>query len=182
VEWGRGIYENFKRFISFQLTVNVASVVVVLTSILIGMKEPFTALQLLWINIIMDGPPALTLGLEPPSHDLMRRQPVKWSENIISKPFLLRIGLTALYVSVVTLLQYTTNFLGATDEQMLTVIFALFALFQLFNSFNCRVLDTGSIFKTLLKNRLMLVVVSVRYASPYRTIRRSFLWGYLIAA
>lgn len=57
VEWGRNIYENFKRFISFQLTVNLASVTVVLASILLGLKAPFTALQLLWINIIMDGPP-----------------------------------------------------------------------------------------------------------------------------
>jgi len=163
VEWGRGIYENFKRFISFQLTVNVASVVTVLTSILLGLKEPFTALQLLWINIIMDGPPALTLGLEPPSHDLMYRKPVKRDENIISRPMLIRIGLTALYISIVCLLQYTTNFLGAADEQMLTVLFALFALFQLFNSFNCRVLDKNSIFKTILKNKLMLIVVSLTF-------------------
>jgi Ca2+-transporting ATPase len=163
VEWGRGIYENFKRFISFQLTVNVASVIVVLTSILLGLKEPFTALQLLWINIIMDGPPALTLGLEPVSNDLMKRSPVKRSENIISRQMLMRIGLTALYMSVVFLLQYTTNFLGATDEQTLTVLFAMFALFQLFNSFNCRVLSSDSIFKTFTKNHLMLVVVSFTF-------------------
>ncbi|MCF0247211.1 MAG: HAD-IC family P-type ATPase, partial [Synergistes sp.] len=84
VEWGRNIYENFKRFISFQLTVNYASVVVVFTSILLGLKAPFTALQLLWINIIMDGPPALTLGLEPNHGDLMKRSPTKRNENIIT--------------------------------------------------------------------------------------------------
>ena len=65
VHWGRGIYENFQRFLQFQLTVNLASVAVVLTTVLMGLKAPFTALQLLWVNIIMDGPPALTLGMEP---------------------------------------------------------------------------------------------------------------------
>lgn len=163
VEWGRGIYENFKRFITFQLTVNVASVVVVLISILLGLKEPFTALQLLWINIIMDGPPALTLGLEPVTGGLMRRPPVKREENIISKQMFTRIGLTALYMSAVFIFQYTANFLGAADGQMITVLFALFALFQLFNSFNCRVLGTESIFKTIMKNRLMLAVVSATF-------------------
>ena len=62
VQWGRGIYENFQRFIQFQLTVNLSSVIVVLCSILVGFASPFTALQLLWDQHIMDGPPALTLG------------------------------------------------------------------------------------------------------------------------
>lgn len=58
VHWGRGIYENFQRFIQFQLTVNLSSVVVVLASLFSGLAAPFTALQLLWVNIIMDGPPS----------------------------------------------------------------------------------------------------------------------------
>ena len=85
VQWGRGIYENFKRFIQFQLTVNVSSVVVVICSILAGFSAPFTALELLWINIIMDGPPALTLGLEPIRPDLLKHKPTRRNENIISK-------------------------------------------------------------------------------------------------
>ncbi len=163
IAWGRGIYENFKRFISFQLTVNVASVIVVLSSILLGFKAPFTALQLLWINIIMDGPPALTLGLEPAHGDLMQSAPVGRDENILSKSMLIRIGVTGLYISAVFLLQYTLNFLGATDAQMPTVLFALFALLQLFNAFNCRELNGRSIFRNLLSNRLMLGVISVTF-------------------
>ena len=163
IQWGRGIYENFKRFISFQLTVNVASVIVVLTSILMNLKAPFTALQLLWINIIMDGPPALTLGLEPIHDDLIRQSPVRRSDNILSKRLLAKIGITAVYMSVIFLLQYTLNFLGAATEQMPTVLFTLFALFQLFNSFNCRELGSVSIFKNLLKNRLMLLVVGITF-------------------
>lgn len=163
IKWGRGIYENFKRFISFQLTVNVSSVIVVLTSILLGLKAPFTALQLLWINIIMDGPPALTLGLEPVHDDLMQQAPVKRSDNIISKPMMGKIGITGLYISLLFLAQYLFNFLGATEAQIPTVLFTLFALFQLFNAFNCRELHSGSIFKNLLKNRIMLLVVGITF-------------------
>lgn len=163
IVWGRGIYENFKRFIQFQLTVNISSVIVVFTSILLGLKAPFTALQLLWINIIMDGPPALTLGLEPVYDDLMSRKPTKRNDNIVSKAMFLRIGLTGAYISIVFLCQYVFNFLGATEEQMPTVLFTLFALFQLFNAFNCRELHTVSIFKHLLKNKIMLLVITITF-------------------
>lgn len=163
VEWGRNIYENFKRFISFQLTVNFASVVVVFTSILLGLKAPFSALELLWINIIMDGPPALTLGLEPNYNDLMKRKPTRRSENIISRNMLLRIILTGGYVSVIFLCQYVYNFLGVAENEQPTVLFTLFVLFQLFNSFNCRELHKESIFKHLLKNKIMLIVVGITF-------------------
>lgn len=163
VEWGRNIYENFKRFISFQLTVNLVSVIVVFTSILLGLKAPFTALQLLWINIIMDGPPALTLGLEPNYDDLMSRRPTKRGESIVSKAMLGRILVTGIFMSAIFLCQYLTNFLKAPAEQIPTVLFTLFALFQLFNAFNCRELHSVSIFKNLLKNKLMLLVVGCTF-------------------
>lgn len=163
VEWGRNIYENFKRFISFQLTVNIASVICVFVSVLMGLKAPFTALQLLWINIIMDGPPALTLGLEPNYSDLMSRKPTDRAENIISKNMFVRIFTTGVYVSIVFLCQYHFNFLGAAPGEMGTVLFTLFVLFQLFNAFNCRELHTESIFKHLFKNKLMLGVVGLTF-------------------
>lgn len=164
VEWGRNIYENFKRFISFQLTVNLASVICVFISVLLGLSAPFTALQLLWINIIMDGPPALTLGLEPNYSDLMNRKPTARGENIISKNMFTRIGLTGVYVSIVFLCQYKFNFLGAAEGEMRTVLFTLFVLFQLFNAFNCRELHSESIFKHLFKNKLMLLIVGCTFA------------------
>ncbi len=163
VAWGRGIYENFKRFIQFQLTVNVSSVIVVFTSIILGFNAPFTALQLLWINIIMDGPPALTLGLEPIYDDLMGRPPTKRSDNIVSKDMLIRIGLVGAYISIIFLCQYAFNFLGAAKEQTATVLFTLFALFQLFNAFNCRELHSVSIFRHMLKNKIMLLVISITF-------------------
>ncbi len=163
IAWGRGIYENFKRFIQFQLTVNVSSVIVVFTSILLGLKAPFTALQLLWINIIMDGPPALTLGLEPIYDDLMSREPTKRSENILSRTMYFRIGFTGIYISIIFLCQYVFNFLGSTEAETTTVLFTLFALFQLFNAFNCRELHATSIFKHLLQNKIMLIVISITF-------------------
>lgn len=134
-----------------------------LTSILLGLKAPFTALQLLWINIIMDGPPALTLGLEPNYDDLMARPPTKRNESIVSKTMLGRIAVVGIYISIVFLCQYVFNFLGATEAQMPTVLFTLFALFQLFNAFNCRELHSVSIFKNLFKNKIMLLVVGCTF-------------------
>ena len=158
VQWGRGLYENVKRFIQFQLTVNVSSVVVVICSILAGFSAPFTALELLWINIIMDGPPALTLGLEPIRPDLLKHKPTRRNENIISKKMLLRIFVNGIFISVIFMLQHFKNFLGAAPEEEATVLFTLFVLFQLFNAFNCRELDDTPMFKNLLKNKLMLGV------------------------
>ena len=158
VQWGRGIYENFKRFIQFQLTVNVSSVVVVIASILAGFPAPFTALELLWINIIMDGPPALTLGLEPIREDLLKRPPTRRSENIISSQMLVRIFANGIFISIIFMLQHFTNFLGAAPSEEATVLFTLFVLFQLFNAFNCRELDDTPMFKNLFNNKLMLAV------------------------
>lgn len=158
VQWGRGIYENFKRFIQFQLTVNVSSVIVVIASILAGFKAPFTALELLWINIIMDGPPALTLGLEPIRPDLLKRNPTRRDENIISRGMLIRIFTNGIYISILFMLQHFCNFLGAAPGEEDSVLFTLFVLFQLFNAFNCRELDDAPMYRNLMKNKLMLSV------------------------
>ena len=163
VQWGRGIYENFQRFIQFQLTVNLSSVVVVLASILSGFAAPFTALQLLWINIVMDGPPALTLGLEPIRGDLMKREPTKRDSSIITKSMLGRIVFNGLFISAVFMAQQIWNFFSGTHEQEGTILFTLFVVFQLFNAFNCRVLNGGSIFKNLSANKLMLLVFALTF-------------------
>lgn len=163
VQWGRGIYENFQRFIQFQLTVNLSSVIVVLFTILLGFKSPFTALQLLWINLIMDGPPALTLGLEPIREDLMGREPTKRNANIVTKGMLRRIVINGVFISLVFLGQHIFNFMGATKEQMPTVLFTLFIVFQLFNAFNSRELTNTSIFKNITNNKIMLLVFLVTF-------------------
>lgn len=169
VKWGRGIYENFKRFIQFQLTVNAASVLLVFLCTVIGLfvegfASPFSALDLLWINLIMDGPPALTLGLEPMRDDLMSRKPTARSENIISEGMLPRIVVNGVFVCLVCLAQLSWNFLGVEQAAVATSVFTLFVMFQLFNAFNCRELGNESIFPRLFKNRLMLIAFVVAFA------------------
>lgn len=158
IHWGRGIYENFQRFLQFQLAVNLSSVIVILTTILIGFKAPFTAIQILWINLIMDGPPALTLGLEPIRNDLMKNKPITRNASIVTGTMLSNIVINGLFVSVVIIAQEIYNFLGATDTNQGTVTFTLFVLFQLFNAFNSRELGNSSIFKHMTNNKTMLIV------------------------
>ena len=168
VKWGRGIYENFKRFIQFQLTVNVASVLTVFFCTVLGLffegfESPFSALDLLWINIIMDGPPALTLGLEPIRDDLMSRKPTARTESIVSRGMLSRICVNGVFTCLVCLAQMKWNFLGIEAAEVSTAVFTMFVLFQLFNAFNCRELGDKSIFPNLLKNKLMLVAFAVAF-------------------
>jgi Ca2+-transporting ATPase len=103
------------------------------------------------------------LGLEPIYDDLMSRPPTKRSDNIVSRVLLTKIMLTGVYISIVFLCQYIFNFLGATTEQVPTVLFALFALFQLFNAFNCRELYQVSIFRNFFKNKIMLLVITITF-------------------
>ena len=169
VKWGRGVYENFKRFIQFQLTVNVASVLIVFLCTVIGLfvegfRSPFSALDLLWINIIMDGPPALTLGLEPIRDDLMTRKPTARNESIVSREMMLRIGVNGVFMCVICLAEMGFDFLGLGPEKVSTAVFTLFVLFQLFNAFNCRELGDKSVFPNFFKNRLMLGAFVIAFA------------------
>jgi Cation transport ATPase len=109
----------------------------------------------------MDGPPALTLGLEPIRDDLMKRSPVSRDSSIISKEMLGKIVFNGLFISAVFLSQTATNFLGGTPEQAPTILFTLFVVFQLFNAFNCRELSDNSIFANITNNKLMLLVFSI---------------------
>ena len=167
IQWGRGIYENFQRFIQFQLTVNLSSVIVVLASILAGFAAPFTALQLLWINIIMDGPPALTLGLEPIRGDLMNQRPTPRNASIVSGSMLSRIAINGVYMSIVFMAQHSLNFLGGSETELPTVLFTLFVVFQLFNALNSRELTDVSIFKNIANNRLMLGVFGATFGLQF---------------
>ncbi|MBX7490666.1 calcium-translocating P-type ATPase, PMCA-type [Helicobacter sp. Faydin-H64] len=164
IESGRGIYQNFQRFIQFQLTVNLSSVLIVLAAVVCGFTAPFSALQLLWVNLIMDGPPALTLGLEPASKCILEQKPIKRNANIITRNMLWLITSSGIFIAVVCLLQYFTNFLGAQDTQKSTTLFTLFVVFQLFNAFNARELETQSIFSNLLSNHLMLGTFMLTFA------------------
>lgn len=167
IQWGRGIYENFQRFILFQLTVNLSSVVVVLVSLLAGFPTPFTALQLLWVNLIMDGPPALTLSLEPIRSTLMDNKPTPRNASIVTKEMLARIVFNGLFISAIFMLQTSQNILGGTPEQNRTILFTLFVMFQLMNAFSCRELTHESIFKHFFDNKLMLIAFVATFLLQY---------------
>lgn len=167
IQWGRGIYENFQRFILFQLTVNLSSVVVVVVSLLAGYPTPFTALQLLWVNLIMDGPPALTLSLEPIRSSLMKNKPTPRNAHIVTKEMLARIIFNGLFISAVFILQTTSNILNGTPEQSGTILFTLFVSFQLMNAFCCRELSHESIFRHFFDNKLMLAAFIATFLLQY---------------
>ena len=112
----------------------------------------------------MDGPPALTLGLEPIRDDLMTRKPTARGESIVSKEMLLRIGVNGAFMCVICLAQMGFDFLGMGAEKVSTSVFTLFVLFQLFNAFNCRELGDKSIFPNFFKNRLMLAAFVIAFA------------------
>ena len=176
VSFGRNIYRNFQRFITFQLSVNVTAMLTVIGSLLAGLPGPFNALQLLWIDIIMDGPPALTLGLERGSDRLMGEKPVGREESIVTLPMLLKIVLHGLFMATLVLGEYLFDFIGAGRESVPTVIFCMFVLFQLFNAFNCRKPGNESLFSAGGRNGLMPCVFAATFA--FQILITQFLGGF----
>ena len=141
----------------------------------------------------MDGPPALTLGLEPIRGDLMKQRPTRRNTSIVSKSMLSRIVINGLYISIVFMGQHWFNFLGGAQRELPTILFTLFVVFQLFNAFNSRELSDTSIFCNLASNRLMLGVFALTFALQviitqfggafFGTVPLSFLmWCKIIAA
>ena len=167
IKWGRGVYQNFQRFIQFQITVNIIAFLIAIISQVLNFDMPFTTIQLLWINIIMDGPPALVLGLEPIRNNLFNRKPVDRNANIITKTMITCIVLNAIYVTSILLIQMKFNILGASTEkigfasEMETVLFGLFAFSALFNAFNCREFGTDSIFPNFSKNTIAIKTICI---------------------
>lgn len=151
VRQGRGIYDNIIKFVKFQLTTAWAFVIVFLASGLLGLAAvPFTALQVLLVNIVMDGPPAMALGVEPVEKDAMHRRPRPASEQILTPVRLVRILWLGVVMATGTLLVL------AFAEQMFparagevgfasTLAYATFVFYQVFNLMNVRSTD-GSVF------------------------------------
>ncbi len=158
IRWGRGITDNFKRFILFQLTVNVSAVGVVLLSVLFGFEPPFSPLELLWINIIMDGPPALCLGLEKLSDDLLKRAPVRRDEPLVSRGMALRMAIIGVFITALALAQLTWDYLGAGAAAP-TALFTLFVLCQLANALSARCPEGGNPFGKLCNNLPLLLAL-----------------------
>ena len=161
IKWGRGIYENFQRFIQFQLTINIVAFMIAVISQIMGKEMPFTTIQLLWVNIIMDGPPALALGLEPVRDYVLKRKPIRRKAGIIARSMAVNITINAFLIISIVHLQEFYNILQATPQEQSTVIFSLFAFSALFNAFNCREFGLNSTIPNFFKNKLALEIIFV---------------------
>ena len=161
IKWGRGIYENFQRFIQFQLTINIVAFVIAVISQVMSIEMPFTTIQLLWVNIIMDGPPALALGLEPVRDYVLKRKPIRRNAGIIARSMAVNIFINAFLIITIVNLQEYYNILNATPKEQSTVVFCLFAFSALFNAFNCREFGLNSIIPNFFKNKLAIEIISV---------------------
>ena len=115
----------------------------------------------------MDGPPALTLSLEPIRSTLMDNKPTPRNASIVTKEMLARIVFNGLFISAIFMLQTSQNILGGTPEQNRTILFTLFVMFQLMNAFSCRELTHESIFKHFFDNKLMLIAFVATFLLQY---------------
>lgn len=160
VMWGRSLYENIQRFILFQLTINVLALAIALIGPFIGVELPFTVVQMLWINLIMDTLAALALASEPPHWSVMNRKPRKPTDFILSpamiKSILIVGGLQ--FIFFLGFLLYIQKD-GITDYE-LTLFFTTFVMAQVWNLFNAKAFgQTDSVFKGFFNNQLFLIVL-----------------------
>jgi Ca2+-transporting ATPase len=151
VREGRAIYDNMVKFVRFQLSTNMGAIQTVLGASLLGWTTPFTAIQILWINIIMDGPPAMSLGVEPARAGLMDDPPRRADAHILTLPRLARLFVYGLTMAVGTLALFH-HAKPQGEAYALTLAFTVFVLFQFFNLFNARA-EHGSAFdRNFLRN------------------------------
>lgn len=161
LRWGRCVYNNIQKFIQFQLTVNIAALVINFVAAISSGEIPLTAVQLLWVNLIMDTLGALALATEQPTDELMTKKPVGRSEPLITTIMWRNLIPQALYqVTVLLVLQFKGSAVFGVNKRVKdTLIFNSFVLCQLFNEFNARKLEKKNIFDGLLKNRLFIGIV-----------------------
>jgi Ca2+-transporting ATPase len=176
VHWGRALYENIQRFLQFQLTINVSALAIAFLGPFLNLRPPFTVLQLLWINVIMDTFAAIALCSEPPRANLMRRPPKRRDESILTRAMLGNIFVTAGFFVVVMLgllvgMKYGGWFAGAEPREaafpdltprQVTVFFTAYVFFQVWNQINCRSLSPEeSGLRRLFDNPQFLLIASL---------------------
>jgi Ca2+-transporting ATPase len=159
---GRTIYNNILKFVRFQVATNIGALGALIGAQIANMPTPFNPIQLLWINLIMDGPPAMALGVDPGAPDEMSRPPRDARAQILSRSRLGAISLTGVVMAAGTL--GTLAWAQANDgtEQALTLAFTTFVLFQIVNALNVRD-ELRSVFgrATLHNGKLFLALAAV---------------------
>lgn len=168
VKTGREIYDDILKFIQYLLSSNMGEVMTLFLAIMIGFADPVTgsfvlplvAVQILWINLVTDGMPALALGVDPPAKDIMERKPRNPKEKILSRTTLSFIILVGVIMALGTLWVFNSELsLGIAKAQ--TMAFTTLVVFQLFNVLNCRSVKE-SLFKVgvLTNKKLILAIIS----------------------
>ncbi|XP_069604401.1 plasma membrane calcium-transporting ATPase 3 isoform X1 [Ranitomeya imitator] len=150
VMWGRNVYDSISKFLQFQLTVNVVAVIVAFTGACITQDSPLKAVQMLWVNLIMDTFASLALATEPPTESLLLRKPYGRNKPLISRTMMKNILGHAVYQLVII---FTLLFVGeiifdidsgrnaplhSPPSEHYTIIFNTFVMMQLFNEINAR--------------------------------------------
>jgi Ca2+-transporting ATPase len=162
VEQGRIIYANIRKFVFYLLSCNLAEIVVIFLAILAGLPSPLTPIQLLWLNLITDGAPALALGMERGDPDTMKRKPRPPQEPVINRSMQLRIGVQTVAIAAVTLGAY---FMGialypGVPEEAKTMAFVTLSFSELLRAFTARS-ENYPLFKIgIFSNRVMFYAVA----------------------
>lgn len=177
VHWGRSLYENIQRFIQFQLTINVSALTIAFLGPFFGIRPPFTVLQLLWINVIMDTFASIALCSEPPRPGLMKMPPKRKDESILSKSMIATIFTTSIFFVIVMMtllfgMKHWGWFFTTGDEmskvfgdlslRQVSIFFTVYVFFQIWNQINCRSLSPEvSGLHGLFRNPSFLLIASL---------------------
>jgi Ca2+-transporting ATPase len=164
IMWGRSLYQNIQRFILFQLTINVAALVIVLLGSIFGRQLPLTVTQMLWVNLIMDTFAAGALASLPPNEDVMKNKPRKNDDFIITPAMrsnILFVGFTFVAV-LLGILNYFTDQEGNISRLNLSRFFTFFVMLQFWNMFNAKAFATGhSAFRKMNRSIGFVIVLFV---------------------
>uniref|UniRef100_A0A670ZU64 Calcium-transporting ATPase n=1 Tax=Pseudonaja textilis TaxID=8673 RepID=A0A670ZU64_PSETE len=135
IEEGKGIYNNIKNFVRFQLSTSIAALTLISLATLMNFPNPLNAMQILWINIIMDGPPAQSLGVEPVDKDVIRKPPRNVKDSILTKNLIIKILVSSVIIVCGTLFVFwrelRDNVITPRDT---TMTFTCFVFFDMFNA------------------------------------------------
>lgn len=144
IEEGKGIFYNVQNFLTFQLSTSAAALGLVMFSSLGGWRNPLNAMQILWINILMDGPPAQSLGVEPVDPALLTLPPRSRNARVLTPRLLKRVLQSASVILLGTLFTYVTNLTAedlaahSVSDRDTTLTFTQFVIFDMFNALSCR--------------------------------------------
>ena len=171
VIWGRSLYNNIRRFLFFQLIVNLTALLLVLGGAIIGTQMPLTVTQILWVNLIMDTFAAMALASLPPTREVMSERPRKQTDPIISPSMargIIFCGLVFFAMLFALLIYFRNESGGQVDTHQLTIFFTAFVMLQFWNLFNAKTLNSHhSTFRRLYADRGLLLVLLLILAGQW---------------